>query len=169
MAKDINLQIEEVEWILDRISPKKSTSRYTTVKLLKTKGLEKSLESSKRETISSTYEENRVTWISHQKPLRPEGTGTTLLRWWKKRIRIGGSDGKESTCNAGDLGLILGLGRYPGGGHGNPFQYSCLEKPHGPMSWTGYSPWGCTKLGTTEWRSTVQHIYDDQVRFIGWI
>ena len=39
----------------------------------------------------------------------------------------GGSVGKESTCNAGDLGTIPGLGRSPGGGHGNPLQYSCLE------------------------------------------
>ena len=38
-----------------------------------------------------------------------------------------GSAGKESTCNAGDLGSIPGLGRSPGGGHGNSFQYSCLE------------------------------------------
>ena len=37
----------------------------------------------------------------------------------------GGSDSKESTCNAGDLGLIPGLGRSPGGGHDKPFQYSC--------------------------------------------
>ena len=36
----------------------------------------------------------------------------------------GGSDGKESACNVGDLGLIPGLGRSPGGGHGNPFEYS---------------------------------------------
>ena len=43
----------------------------------------------------------------------------------------GGSDSKESTCNAGDLGSIPGLGRSPGGGHGNPLQYSCLENPHG--------------------------------------
>ena len=42
----------------------------------------------------------------------------------------GGSDGKESACNVGDLGLIPGLGRSPGGGHGNPLQYSCLENPH---------------------------------------
>jgi len=35
--------------------------------------------------------------------------------------------GKESACNAGDLGLIPGLGRSPGGGHGNPLQYSGLE------------------------------------------
>ena len=41
----------------------------------------------------------------------------------------GGSDCEESACHAGDLGLITGLGRSPGGGHGNPFQYSCLENP----------------------------------------
>ena len=39
----------------------------------------------------------------------------------------GGSDGKESACNAGDLGSIPGLGRSPGEGIGNPLQYSCLE------------------------------------------
>ena len=39
----------------------------------------------------------------------------------------GGSDGKESACNAGDQGLIPGLGRFPGEGNGNPLQYSCLE------------------------------------------
>ena len=44
----------------------------------------------------------------------------------------GGSDGKESACNAGDLGSIPGLGRSPGRGHGNILQYSYLENPHGP-------------------------------------
>ena len=53
----------------------------------------------------------------------------------------GSSAGKESTCNAGDLGLIPGLGRSPGGGHGDPLQY-CLENPHGQRSLAGYSPWG---------------------------
>ena len=43
----------------------------------------------------------------------------------------GSSDGKQSACNAGDLGLIPGLGRSPGGEHGNPLQCSCLENPHG--------------------------------------
>ena len=40
-----------------------------------------------------------------------------------------GSDGKESACNAGNLGSISGLGRSPGGGNGNPLQYSCLKNP----------------------------------------
>ena len=39
----------------------------------------------------------------------------------------GGSEGKESACNVGDPGSIPGLGISPGGGHGNPLQYSCLE------------------------------------------
>ena len=39
----------------------------------------------------------------------------------------GGSDGKASACNAGDLGLTPGLGRSPGEGNGNPLQYSCRK------------------------------------------
>ena len=62
----------------------------------------------------------------------------------------GSSDGKESACNTGRLGSIPGLGRSPGGGHGNPLQYSCLENPHGQRSLAGYSPWGLKVLDTTE-------------------
>ena len=62
----------------------------------------------------------------------------------------GGSDGKESACNAGDLGLIPGLGRSPGREHGNPLQYSCLENPHGQRSLSGYSPQGHKGSDTTE-------------------
>ena len=50
----------------------------------------------------------------------------------------GGSDGKESACNVGDQGAIPGLERPPGGGHGNPLQYSCLENTHGQRSLAGY-------------------------------
>ena len=54
-----------------------------------------------------------------------------------------GPDSKESACSAGDVGLIPGLGRSPGGGHGNPLQYSYLENPmeRGACP-PGYSPWG---------------------------
>ena len=52
----------------------------------------------------------------------------------------GGSDGEESTCNEGDLGLIPGLGHSSGGRHGSPLQYSCLENPHGHKSLEGYRP-----------------------------
>ena len=47
----------------------------------------------------------------------------------------GGSDGKESTCDTGDLSLILGSGRSPGEGNGYPLQYSCLEKPMNKGVW----------------------------------
>ena len=67
----------------------------------------------------------------------------------------GGSDGKESACNAGDLSLIPGLGRSPGGGNGHPHQYSGLENPHGQRSMAGYSPWGCKESDMTEQLSTA--------------
>ena len=67
-----------------------------------------------------------------------------------------GSDGKESACNVGDLGSIPGLGRYPGGGHGNPRQYSCLQNPPRQRSLVGYSPWGCKEWDTTESLRTAQ-------------
>ena len=62
----------------------------------------------------------------------------------------GGSDGKESVCNVGDLGLIPELGRSHEGGHGNPLQYSCLENLHGQKSLAGYSPWSHNESNTTE-------------------
>ena len=56
----------------------------------------------------------------------------------------GGSDGKESACNAGDLGSITGLGRSPGEGKGYPLQYSGLENSR------LYNPWGRKESDTTE-------------------
>ena len=50
-------------------------------------------------------------------------------------IQIGGSDGKESACNAGDLGSISGLGRSPGEGNSSPLQYSFLENPTDRGAW----------------------------------
>ena len=73
---------------------------------------------------------------------------------------------KNPPANVGDIrdmGLIPGMGRSPGGGHGNPLQYSCLENPHRQMSLTmkatvhgvqptaaGYGPWGCEESDMTE-------------------
>ena len=47
----------------------------------------------------------------------------------------GGSDGKASACNAGDVGSIPGSGRSPGEGNGNPLLYSCLENPMDREAW----------------------------------
>ena len=71
---------------------------------------------------------------------------------WVGKIPYG-SDGKESACNAGDLGSIPGLGRCPAGRHGNPLQYSCLENPHGQRS----QSMGCKEPDTIEQLST--HIW----------
>ena len=51
------------------------------------------------------------------------------VHWLTLVAPISGSDGNESTCSAGNQGLIPGSGRSPGGENGNPFQYSCLENP----------------------------------------
>ena len=59
-----------------------------------------------------------------------------------------GSAGKESACNAGDLGLIPGLGRSPAGRHSNALQYSCLENP----------------MDRGAWRATVHRVEKSQTR-----
>ena len=59
---------------------------------------------------------------------------------------LGGSVGKESTCNAGDSGLILGSGRSPGEGNGNPLQYSCLGN----------------HMDREAWRATVRGVAESQ-------
>ena len=69
-------------------------------------------------------------------------------------VILGFPGGKESTCNAGDVSSIPGLGRSPGGGHGNSLRCSCLENPHGQRSLVGYSPWGHKESDTTERLST---------------
>ena len=76
----------------------------------------------------------------------------TLASLTKMRIEesSGGSDGKETTCNAGDLGLIPGLGRSPGEGNGHPLQYSCLENfmDRGDWQATVHGRGGVTKSWT---------------------
>ena len=64
---------------------------------------------------------------------------------------------KNPPASAGDLSSIPGLGRCPGGGHGSPLQYSCLENPHGQRNLAGYSPWILTKSDVNEQLSTAQH------------
>ena len=61
----------------------------------------------------------------------------TLMKFTMLFIKCfpGGSDGKESACNVGDLGSIPGSGRFPGEGNGNPLQYSCLENSMDRGAW----------------------------------
>ena len=69
-----------------------------------------------------------------------------------------GFPGKESICNAGFLGSIPGLGRSPGGEHGNPLQYSCLENPH------GHSPMGLQRVDRTEQLSKAKQNFNQAKR-----
>ena len=60
---------------------------------------------------------------------------------------------KNPAANVGDIrdtGSIPGLGRSPGGRHGNPLQYSCLENPHGERRLAGYNLQGCRESDMTE-------------------
>ena len=61
-----------------------------------------------------------------RRQLRPSAIKQQLHRW----LGV-----KESACNVGDLGLFSGLGRSPGGGHGNLLQHSCLEIPMDRGAW----------------------------------
>ena len=82
-----------------------------------------------------------------------EEIGYPLQYSWASLVT---QDGKESTYIVGDVGSILGLGRSPGGGHGNPLQDSCLENPHGHRSLAGCRSWGHKELDITE-RLSTQH------------
>ena len=57
------------------------------------------------------------------------------------------SAGKESACNAGDKGSVPGLERSPGGGHGYPLQYSCLENPQWTEEPGGLQSMGLQRVG----------------------
>ena len=87
--------------------------------------------------------------------------GSLVKGTWAQMLRLvfirslavlgfpGGSDGKESTCNVRDPGLIPGLGRSPGEKNGYPLQSSCLEKSTDRGAF-GYSPWGHKESDRTE-------------------
>ena len=74
-------------------------------------------------------------------------TGMQPWTWWmpdslylmvktaRSGLILSRRDGRESACNAGDLGSIPGLGRCPGEGNGNPFRYSCLENSMDREAW----------------------------------
>ena len=72
------------------------------------------------------------------------------LLTYKAKVFPGGSDGKESTCKAGDQRLIPGLGRTPGRGRGNPLQYFCPENLTGQRKLVGNSLWDRKESDTTE-------------------
>ena len=104
------------------------------------------------EVDKSISERNR-SYFSNSKPksLRViEGILEKLFNIFKSVGFTGGSDSKESACNAGDLGSIPGSGRSPGEGNGNLLQYSCLENPMDREIWWAIAH-GFSESDTNEW------------------
>ena len=97
-----------------------------------------------RECAGDRQERRMRSWLTHnwatERESRKVQSQDSLRRGKKKKKRNfpGGASGKEPPANAGDIrdmGLIPGSGRSPGGGHGNPLQSSCLEKPMNRRDW----------------------------------
>ena len=87
-------------------------------------------------------EVNKTSKFLHNLPSRGRGEAQTVKKKLNNFPQVYegkgfsyGLDGKESTCNAGDPGLIPGSGRSPGEGNGYPPQYSCLENPMDRGAW----------------------------------
>ena len=87
--------------------------------------------------------------VSVRTPVSSHKRGIVILSFW---AFPGGASGKEPACQCRrhkDVGLIPGLGRSPGGRHGNPLQYSCLENPMDRGAWWA-TVHGVAELDTTE-------------------
>ena len=117
--------------------------------------LEIHLERKKFQSLPHTTDQNNPKWLTnlnanYRSPRRKYRRKS--LRLWSRQILIcfgfsGSSDGKESACHAGDLGLIPGLGRSPREGNGNPLSYSCLENSMDIGAWRA-AIHGVAKSGT---------------------
>ena len=97
-------------------------------------------------TVSSFRLGYALAWLSAG-PLRRD----SLFCWlfFPPWSYAGGLDGKDSVCNARNLGLISGLGRSPGEGNGKPLQYSCLENSMDRGAW--WVTWDPKEVDMTEW------------------
>ena len=89
-----------------------------------------------------------------------DGICETWLSWVPLVVKKKKKEKKRKTCLPMQTCKrgIPGLGRSPGGGHGNPFQYSCLENPYGPRSLACCSPWLHKKSDTRHWQCTTVRI-----------
>ena len=118
-----------------------------------------------KKKICDIPEKNRI-WICHSSST--VYTALTLYSGFP-----GGSDSKESACNAGDTDLIPGLGRSPGVGNGNPLQYSCLENSMDREAWQATvhgvaksrtQQSDCLYNATSPWGGSDSSVFDLAVR-----
>ena len=89
--------------------------------------------------------------------LQPHSSKASVLQcsaFWGASLVAKTVKNPPAMWDKGHLVVIPGLERSPGGGHGNPIQYSCLENPHGQRSLVGYRPQGHKESNTTERLST---------------
>ena len=81
----------------------------------------------------------KLPWTEEPRGLQSIGSQSrTRLSDFTSLLHLGGASGKESACQCRrhrELASIPGLGRFPGGGHGNPPQYACLENPMDRGAW----------------------------------
>ena len=102
--------------------------------------------------IEGTFCSHALATLSLMVMVPPQGLSWDIKFHYVQIGLPGGSEDKESACNVRHLGSIPGLRRSPGGWHGNPLQYSCLENAHGQRSLAGYSPGGRKGSGMTKHR-----------------
>ena len=114
--------------------------------------------------VSQKTKKRTTMWLTHSSPGYISQKKRITLIWKDTWILIftadclqlpkygllGGSDGKASAYNVGDLGLIPGSGRSPGEGNGNPLQCSCLENPMDQGAWWA-TIHGVAKSRTRQW------------------
>ena len=103
--------------------------------------------------IQISQEAGKVVWYFHLFKNFPQSVVIHIIKGIGMVKTLGflhSSVGKESACNAGELGLIPGLGRFPGEGNGNPLQHSCLENPMDRRAWQA-TVHGVTRVGH-DWR-----------------
>ena len=88
-------------------------------------------------------------WATYSPPVAKSRTRLSDFTFTLSELGLpGGSDGKESACNEGDLGSVPGWERSPGEGNGNPLQYSCLEN----------------SMDRGAWRATVHGVTKSRIR-----
>ena len=110
--------------------------------------------------IQISQEAGKVVWYFHLFKNFPQSVVIHIIKGIGMVKTLGflhSSVGKESACNAGELGLIPGLGRFPGEGNGNPLQHSCLENPMDRRAWRATIHRVAKSRTRLKWFSTAPH------------